>query len=224
VSERILPGAARPATVYLVGAGPGDPGLLTVRARTLLDACDAVVHDALVAPELIALLGARPRPPEIHFVGKRGGDDASASQEAINQVLVSLARAGKSVVRLKGGDPFVFGRGSEEAQVLAQAGIAFEVVPGVTAGIAGPAYAGIPVTHRGMATAVTFVTGHEDPTKPSAQTDWPALARSGSTIVLYMGLRRLPTIVRALVSGGLSPDTPAACIQWATTARQQTVA
>ncbi len=151
-------------TVYLVGAGPGDPGLLTVRARALLDDCDAIVYDALVSTAPSRAL--RPRhatPPESYFVGKRGGDEGSASQHEITALLVRLARAGKSVVRLKGGDPFVFGRGGEEAQALARASIPFEVVPGVMAGVAAPAYAGIPVTHWGVATGVTFVTGHEDP-------------------------------------------------------------
>jgi len=214
----------RAGTVYLVGAGPGDPGLLTVRARSLLGTCDAIVYDALVSDDLLPSAAADRGPsPEMHFVGKRGGDDASARQEDISALLVDLARAGKSVVRLKGGDPFVFGRGGEEAQALAAAGIPFEVVPGVTAGIAGPAYAGIPVTHRGLATAVTFVTGSEDPGKPDAQTDWAALARAGGTIVLYMGVRRLPAIATALMAGGLAADTPAAAVQWATYPAQRTI-
>ena len=218
------PRATQPATVYLVGAGPGDPGLLTVRARELLDACDAVVYDALANPELLG--GRDPdrrRQPELHFVGKRGGDGQSPRQEEINALLVRLGREGKRTVRLKGGDPLVFGRGSEEAQALAAAGVPFEIVPGVTAGIAAPAYAGIPVTHRGIATSVTFVTGHEDPTKDEAQTDWEALARAGGTIVLYMGVKRLTSIAAALVAGGMPADTPAAAIQWGTYARQRTV-
>ena len=148
--------------VYLVGAGPGDPGLLTIRGRELLRACDDVVYDALVSEDMLtaALAG---REVGRHFVGKRGGDDTSSRQADIDALLVRLARDGRRVVRLKGGDPFVFGRGGEEAVALARAGIPFEVVPGVTAGIAAPAYAGIPVTHRAVATAVTFVTGHEDP-------------------------------------------------------------
>jgi uroporphyrinogen III methyltransferase/synthase len=187
-----------------------------VRARAVLDGADAVVYDALANPELFP-------GKESHFVGKRGGDDASVRQDEINALLVRLAREGKRVVRLKGGDPFVFGRGGEEAQALAAAGIPFEVVPGVTAGVAAPAYAGIPVTHRGVATAVTFVTGNEDPTKPETQTNWRALAQSGGTIVLYMGVRRLPTIAAALIEGGLAPDTPAAAIQWGTMAAHRTV-
>ncbi len=211
------PNAARPGTVYLVGAGPGDPSLITVRAWELLASCDAIVHDALVPRELLA------GDAQLHFVGKRGGDERSARQEDINATLVDLARSGKAVVRLKGGDPFVFGRGSEEAEALALANVPFEVVPGVTAGIAGPAYAGIPVTHRGISTAVTFVTGNEDPAKGGSQLDWDAVARSGATIVVYMGVQRLPEIAASLERAGLSPDTPAAAIQWATTGAQRTV-
>ena len=214
-------------TVYLVGAGPGDPGLLTVRGRQLLDRCDAIVFDALVHPALVE----RPEregtaPPELHFVGKRGGDERSTRQEDINALLVRLAREGKHVVRLKGGDPFVFGRGSEEAQALAEADVPFEVVPGVTSGIAAPAYAGIPVTHRGLATSVTFVTGHEDLEKPGTQTDWGALGRTaatGGTIVLYMGVKRLRDIAAALMKGGAPAEMPAAAIQWGTRPTQRTV-
>jgi uroporphyrinogen III methyltransferase/synthase len=215
---------ARAGTVYLVGAGPGDPGLLTVRGRALLDDCDAIVYDALANPRMICGTRAPGRTPyELHFVGKRGGADGSTPQAEITATLIRLARAGKSVVRLKGGDPLVFGRGSEEAQALSGAHIPFEIVPGVTAGIAAPAYAGIPVTHRGVATSVTFVTGHEDPGKDEPQTDWAALARAGGTIVLYMGVRRLPDIVRALVAAGLPDDTPVAAIQWGTYPHQRTV-
>jgi uroporphyrinogen III methyltransferase/synthase len=204
--------------VYLVGAGPGDPGLITVRGRELLERCDAIVYDALANPTLLVGLDA-----EQYDVGKRGGSTDSARQEEISTLLVRLAREGKRVVRLKGGDPFVFGRGSEEAQVLAEAGIPFEVVPGITAGIAAPAYAGIPVTHRGVSTSVTFVTGHEDPTKGAPTIDWDALARSGSTLVLYMGVRPLERIVAALRSAGMSDDTPAAAVQWGTHAAQRTL-
>ena len=219
---------ATPGIVHLVGAGPGDPGLLTVRGRDLLATCDAIVYDALANPAIIAAATAREdgTAPELHDVGKRGGDERSARQDDINALLVRLAREGRQVVRLKGGDPFVFGRGSEEAQALAAAGVAFEVVPGITAGIAAPAYAGIPVTHRAVATSVTFVTGHEDPAKGEAQTDWAALARvarSGGTIVLYMGVKRLPDIAAALVAGGLPAETPAAAVQWGTYPHQRTV-
>jgi uroporphyrinogen III methyltransferase/synthase len=209
--------------VYLVGAGPGDPGLLTVRGQELLARCDAIAADALANPAIVAAARRANPGVEVHDVGKRGGSGDSASQAAINDLLVRLAREGRRVVRLKGGDPLVFGRGSEEAQALAAAGIAFEIVPGVTAGVAAPAYAGIPVTHRGVATSVTFVTGHEDPAKADTQTDWAALARSGGTIVLYMGVKTLPRIAGALIAGGMAPDTPAAAVQWGTRARQRTV-
>lgn len=214
-------GRKETGVVHLVGAGPGDPGLLTVRARELLARCDAVVFDALVNPSILSG-DALPDAAERHFVGKRGGE-SSARQEEIEALLVRLAREGKSVVRLKGGDPFVFGRGSEEAQALASAGIPFEVVPGVTAGVAAPAYAGIPVTHRAVATSVTFITGHEDPAKKESGTDWSALARTGGTLVLYMGVRRLPEIVSALAAGGMSLDTPAAMVEWGTFPRQRTL-
>jgi uroporphyrinogen III methyltransferase/synthase len=211
------------ALVHLVGAGPGDAGLLTVRGRELLERCDAVVYDALANPALVEHARGGGRTPELHDVGKRGGRAESARQEEINALLVRLARSGKRVVRLKGGDPFVFGRGSEEAEALAAAGIPFEVVPGVTAGIAAPAYAGIPVTHRGVATSVTFVTGSEDPAKDTTQVDWAALARAGGTIVLYMGVRTLPRIAAALAAGGMPEDTPAAAVQWGTWPHQRTV-
>lgn len=208
-----------PGIVYLVGAGPGDPGLLTVRARELLERCDAVVYDALANPALLALASGA----ELHEVGKRGGQRDSARQDDINTLLVRLGGEGKRVVRLKGGDPFVFGRGSEEAQALAAAGIPFEVVPGVTAGIAAPAYAGIPVTHRAVATSVTFVTGHEDPTKEQTMVDWHALGRAGGTIVLYMGVKALPQIVASLLAAGRGADTPAAAVRWGTYPHQRTV-
>ncbi|HMI58175.1 MAG TPA: uroporphyrinogen-III C-methyltransferase [Gemmatimonadaceae bacterium] len=209
--------------VYLVGAGPGDPGLLTIRGRELLATCDAIVYDALVNPVLVddGWLG-RTREAEKIFVGKRGGQP-SMDQDAITALLLQLARDGKHVVRLKGGDPMVFGRGGEEAIALGAAGLAFEVVPGITAGVAAPAYAGIPVTHRGVSTSVTFITGHEDPGKDKDQTDWSALARAGGTLVLYMGVSRLAKIATALIEGGRSPNTAAAIIEWGTYPRQRTV-
>jgi uroporphyrinogen III methyltransferase/synthase len=214
---------AQTGIVYLVGAGPGDPGLLTVRGRDLLASCDVIAADALANPAIVdAARIANPR-VEVLDVGKRGGSADSSSQDEINALLVRLGRAGKRVVRLKGGDPFVFGRGSEEAQLLAESGVAFEVVPGVTAGIAAPAYAGIPVTHRGVATSVTFVTGSEDPAKAETQTNWSALAKAGGTIVLYMGVKTLPRIAAALVAGGMPSETPAAAVQWGTHAKQRTV-
>jgi len=214
----VKPNDSGAGIVYLVGAGPGDPGLITVRGRELLARCDAVVYDALANPVLLTGLRA-----ERYDVGKRGGSSESARQEEINTLLVRLAREGKEVVRLKGGDPFVFGRGSEEAQALASAGIPFEVVPGVTAGIAAPAYAGIPVTHRGVATSVTFVTGHEDPAKGAPTVDWDALARAGGTLVLYMGVRALGRIVESLRRAGRLAETPAAGVQWGTRGNQRTV-
>jgi uroporphyrinogen III methyltransferase / synthase len=210
-------------TVYLVGAGPGDPGLITVRGRKLVDSADAIVYDALVNRALLPPDALESGLPELFFVGKRGGDSKSVPQDEINELLVRLARDGKRVVRLKGGDPFVFGRGSEEAQALTECSIPFEVVPGITAGIAAPAYAGVPVTHRGLATSVTFVTGHEDPGKSTTQTNWKALAQAGGTIVLYMGVKTLPAISAALIDGGMPGEIPAAAIQWGTMSKQRTV-
>lgn len=209
--------------VYLVGAGPGDPALITVRGRQLIDGADAIVYDALANRELLPSDARETGHPELHFVGKRGGDRESVSQDEINELLVRLAREGKRVVRLKVGDPLVFGRGSEEAQALNNSSVLFEIVPGVTAGIAAPAYAGIPVTHRGIATSVTFVSGHELPGKPSTQTNWNALAKSGGTIVLYMGVKTLPAIAVALMEGGMPGAMPAAAIQWGTHPKQRTV-
>lgn len=209
--------------VFLVGAGPGDAGLITVRGQRLIDNADAIVYDALVNPDLLPPGARETGAPELYFVGKRGGDGKSVSQEEINDLLVKLGRAGKRVVRLKGGDPLVFGRGGEEAQALNDSTVPFEIVPGVTAGIAAPAYAGIPVTHRGLATSVTFVTGSEMPGKPATQTNWSAIAQAGGTIVLYMGLKSLSSIASALIEGGMPPEIPAAAIQWATLPKQRTV-
>src|SRR5687768_18062146 len=194
---------AKAGIAYLVGAGPGDPGLLTVRGRELLDECDAIVHDALANPALLVRAETEGPAPDLFDVGKRGGDERSASQDAINGLLVRLVREGKRVVRLKGGDPLVFGRGGEEAQALAEADLPFEIVPGITSGIAAAAYAGIPVTHRGLSTSVTFVTGHEDPDKTAPQADWSAIARTGGTIVVYMGVKSLPRIAASLMDAGL---------------------
>ena len=195
-------------TVYLVGSGPGDPRLLTVRARQLLDEADVVLHDKLPGPEIIESVPEDRR----EDVGKRA-DGERTSQAYTNQRLVELARAGKQVVRLKGGDPFVFGRGGEEAEHLASEGIPFEVVPGVTSPIAAPGIAGIPVTHREHASSVTLVTGHEDPSKPETAVDWDALAATGGTLVVLMGVGRLPEYTAALREAGLSPETPVALIE-----------
>ncbi|MCW3064661.1 MAG: uroporphyrin-III C-methyltransferase, partial [Solirubrobacterales bacterium] len=206
-------------TVYLVGAGPGDPGLLTARALELIASADVILHDRLIPAT--ALDGAR-ADALLVYVGKEGGGPSMA-QEEIERLLVEHASAGRSVVRLKGGDPFVFGRGGEEAQALRAAGIPFEVVPGVTAGVAAPAYAGIPVTHRDRASAVAFVTGHEDPDKPESALDWAALAVFPGTLVFYMGVRQLGVIAERLIAGGRSPDEPAAVVERGTLPGQRTV-
>lgn len=206
-------------TVYLVGAGPGDPGLLTVRGAELLRACDVVVFDRLANPELVELV---PEATLRIFVGKAPGA-VEMTQDAINAVLVQHGRAGREVVRLKGGDPFVFGRGGEEAEALVAAGVPFEVVPGITSAIAAAAYAGIPVTHRGVSTHFTVVTGHEDPAKGRTDVDWDALARVGGTLVILMGVGNLREIARRLIDGGCSPDTPVAAVRNGTRADQDTV-
>ncbi|CAN5855096.1 uroporphyrinogen-III C-methyltransferase [soil metagenome] len=205
--------------IYLVGSGPGDPGLFTVKGVRYMREADAVVYDRL-APE--ALLGyARPDAEKI-YVGKKPGNP-TMSQDEINALLVELGRAGKTVVRLKGGDPYIFGRGGEEALTLIEARLPFEVVPGVTSGVAAPAYAGIPVTHRNVSTSVAFVTGHEDPTKGSTDVDWSKLANGADTLVLYMGVGRIGEISAGLIAAGKSPDTPVACVRWGTIAEQRTV-
>jgi len=206
-------------TVYLVGAGPGDPGLLTLRAARLLRRADVVIHDALVSPGILRL--ARPD-AEVVDVGKRCGGRRTR-QEEINAALVEAAGRARRVVRLKGGDPFVFGRGGEEALALRAAGIRFRVVPGITAGVGVCAYAGIPVTHRGLSSSVTFVTGHEDPTTPGTGVDWRSLGRLGGTVVLYMGVARLPALLQRLIDAGRSPDTPAAIVECGTCAEQRSV-
>jgi uroporphyrinogen III methyltransferase/synthase len=211
--------SARPGVVYLVGAGPGDPGLITVRGLELIRTADVILHDRLIPPE--ALVGARDDVALV-YVGKEPGDH-SVSQEEIGERLIAEARANRSVVRLKGGDPFVFGRGGEEAEALAAAGVPFEVVPGVTAGVAAPAYAGIPVTHREDASAVAFVTGHEDPDKVESALDWDALAGFPGTLVLYMGVKRLPEIVAALAKAGRDASEPAAAVERGTLPGQRTV-
>ena len=206
-------------TVYLVGAGPGDPGLLTVRGAEVLARADVVVFDRLVADAVVER--APPDAARIS-VGKAPGR-AEASQDEINALLVEHGRAGREVVRLKGGDPFVFGRGGEEAAALAAAGIAFEVVPGITSAVAAPAYAGIPVTHRGVASHFTVVTGHEDPAKGRADVDWDALAQIGGTLVVLMGAGRIGVIAERLLVGGLPGDTPVAAVQHGTRPDQVTV-
>ena len=209
----------KPGKVYLVGAGPGDPGLLTVKGAQALAGAQVVVYDRLLDPALLALA---PASAERVFVGKERGRQA-LTQAEINDLLVAEGLAGKTVVRLKGGDPFVFGRGGEEAQALAAAKVPFEVVPGVTSAVAAAAYAGIPVTHRGVSTAVTIVTGSEDPSKGETTTDWAALAKTGGTLVTLMGWAALPGIASTLQAHGMAGDTPAALVQWGTWSRQRTV-
>jgi uroporphyrinogen III methyltransferase / synthase len=205
--------------VYLVGAGPGDPGLMTARSLELIAGADAIFYDRLIPPG--ALDGAR-EDAELVYVGKQPGVP-SVPQEEIGSRLVEAARGGKSVVRLKGGDPFVFGRGGEEGEALREAGVEFEVVPGVTAGVAATAYAGIPVTHRDDASAVAFVTGHEDPEKEESALDWEALARFPGTLVFYMGVKRLAENAGSLVDAGRDPEEPAAAIERGTWPGQRTV-
>ena len=205
--------------VYLVGAGPGDPGLITVKGKWALEQAQVVVYDRLVDP---VLLQAAPEDAERIFVGKARGRQ-QLTQPEINQLLVDKASQGLTVVRLKGGDPFVFGRGGEEALELKANGLPFEVVPGVTSAIAGPAYAGIPLTHRGIATTFTVVSGSEDPNKPESTIPWEVLAKNGGTLVVLMGWKSLETILATLQKEGLPPTTPAALVQWGTWSDQQTV-
>ena len=205
--------------VYLVGAGPGDPGLITVRGLECIRRADVLVYDYLASKQLVR--EARPEAERI-YVGKRAGAH-TLKQDEINALLVEKAKEGKTVVRLKGGDPFVFGRGGEEALALVEAAIPFEVVPGVTSGIAGPAYAGIPVTHRGLASMVTMITGHEDPTKEKSDLDWERISGAKGTLVFFMGVRNLPGIVERLIGHGRDPTTPVALVRWGTTVRQETL-
>ena len=205
--------------VYLVGAGPGDPGLITAKGMECIRSADVIIYDYLAAPALLQHAGEN---AELIYVGKKGGDH-TLSQEGINDLIVEKAREHAVVTRLKGGDPFIFGRGGEEAEVLLAAGIAFEVVPGVTSAIAAPAYAGIPLTHRRHTATVAFVTGHEDPTKPDSNIDWKSLAGGIGTLVFLMGVKNLPHIARHLIQNGKPATTPAAAIRWGTTAHQQTV-
>jgi uroporphyrinogen III methyltransferase/synthase len=210
------PGAGR---VYLVGAGPGSLDLVTLRAAKLIERAEVLVYDYLCNP---ALLDWAPETAEKIYAGKTASVH-TLTQDEINALLIEKARAGKTVVRLKGGDPYVFGRGGEEGIALAQAGIPFEVVPGVSSAIAAPAYAGIPVTHRNVASQVTFITGHEDPTKPESMIDWAQLARLNGTKVFLMGVERLRDIAAQLLAHGAASGTPVALVRWGTTARQETI-
>ncbi len=209
---------AHPGTVYLIGAGPGRADLITVRGLNLLRQADVVLYDRLIPPEL---LDEVPSHAIRVYVGKKMGDHAMR-QEDIQRMLIEFARQGKRVVRLKGGDPFVFGRGGEEALALARAGVPFEIVPGVSSAIAAPAYAGIPVTHRGLARSFAVITGHHAAGLPAMSTDWRVFANI-PTLVILMGITRVEQIVRELLDAGRPADTPAAVIAWATTERQQVV-
>lgn len=205
--------------VYLIGAGPGDPGLLTLRARDLLSRADVVVYDYLANESFLKFCR---KDAELVYVGKKGGDH-TLSQDGINRLLVDRAFQGSEVARLKGGDPYIFGRGAEEAQELLQAGIDFEVIPGVTSAVAAPAYAGIPLTHRKHASSVSFITGHEDPDKAESAHNWPSLATGTSTLVFFMGVKNLPHISRSLIQAGMDPETPAALVRWGTTCRHRSM-
>jgi uroporphyrinogen III methyltransferase/synthase len=207
------------ARVYLVGAGPGDLGLVTLRAKECIEQADVIVYDHLANPEM---LGWARDNAELIYAGKKAGEH-SLSQSEINALLVEKAREGKQVVRLKGGDPFVFGRGAEEAKAVVDAGIEFEIVPGITSAIAGPAYAGIPVTHRAENSHVTFFTGHEDPAKTESVIDYAALAKLGGTQVMLMGVEHLEAITREMLEQGVREDLPVALVRWATTGRQKTL-
>ncbi|AFZ33046.1 uroporphyrinogen-III C-methyltransferase [Gloeocapsa sp. PCC 7428] len=203
--------------VYLVGAGPGDPGLMTLKGKGLLECADVVIYDALVSPAILMMIN--PQAEKIH-AGKRRGRH-SLIQDEITQLLIEKAQDNAIVVRLKGGDPFVFGRGGEEMADLIQAGIPVEVVPGITSGIAAPAYAGIPLTHRSYSSSVTFVTGHEAAGKYSPIVNWHAIAHGSETIVIYMGIHNLPHIIEQLHAAGLSLETPIALVRWGTRPEQE---
>ncbi|MBD1843616.1 uroporphyrinogen-III C-methyltransferase [Cyanobacteria bacterium FACHB-63] len=203
--------------VYLVGAGPGDPGLLTLKGKALLECADVVVYDALVSEPILAMIN--PIAERID-AGKRRGRH-SMSQEEITQVLIEKAQEAAIVVRLKGGDPFIFGRGGEEMMDLVAAGVSVEMVPGITSGIAAPAYAGIPLTHRSYSSSVTFVTGHEEAGKYRPAVNWGAIAHGSETIVIYMGVHNLPHIIEQLHQAGMSLETPIAMVRWGTRPEQE---
>ena len=190
--------------VYLIGAGPGDPGLFTLKGKETLGKADVVIYDYLANSSFLDFSRAD---AEVIYVGKKGGDH-TMPQDEINKLIIRKAKEGKTVARLKGGDPYMFGRGAEEAEELLAAGVPFEVVPGITSGIASPAYAGIPLTHRALSSSVTFITGHEDPGKAGSVHNWEALARSGSTLVFYMGMKNVDDICTRLIAAGLPAKTP----------------
>jgi uroporphyrinogen III methyltransferase/synthase len=209
----------RKAKVFLVGAGPGDPGLITVKGKECIEAADVIIYDYLAAP---ALLNHAREEAEVIYVGKQAGDH-TLSQDEINALIVEKCQSGATVCRLKGGDPFIFGRGGEEAEVLVTKGIPFEVVPGVTSAVAAAAYAGIPLTHRKLAATVAFITGHEDPHKEESSINWESLGRGIGTLVFFMGVKNLPDITQKLIANGKLPDTPVALVRWGTTPAQQSI-
>jgi len=206
--------------VYLVGAGPGDPGLITIRGKQLLERAEVLIYDYLASSKLLKYV---PKDAEFIYAGKRGGAKHTHTQDEINQMLIDRARSGKKVVRLKGGDPFIFGRGGEEIEELVKAGIPFEVVPGVTSATAAATYAGIPITHRQYTSTVAFVTGHEDPTKADSNVAWDKIATGVGTIVVYMGIKNLQSITEKVIKYGRDPQTPVAVVRWASTSEQRTV-
>jgi len=206
--------------VYLVGAGPGDPGLITIRGKQLLERAEVLIYDYLASKKLLKYV---PKDAEFIYAGKRGGVKHTHTQDEINQMLIDRALSGRMVVRLKGGDPFIFGRGGEEIEELVKAGVPFEVVPGVTSATAAATYAGIPITHREYTATVAFVTGHEDPTKPESNVAWDKLATGVGTIVVYMGIKNLESIAKKVIKYGRDPQTPVAVVRWASTPEQRTV-
>ena len=205
--------------VYLVGAGPGDPELITIKAVNCIKKADVIIYDYLASTSFLYYANSS---SEQIYVGKQGGDH-TLSQDQINDLIVDQANQGKCVVRLKGGDPYIFGRGGEEAEILFQNGISFEIVPGITSGIAAATYAGIPLTHRKFASSLAFITGHEDPTKSMSSLDWPSLAKGIGTLVFYMGMKNLPFIATQLITHGKSEQTPVAIVRWGTLPKQQVV-
>jgi uroporphyrin-III C-methyltransferase len=217
IAENMLEKQSFLGKVYLLGAGPGDPGLMTLKGKVLLEHADVVIYDALISPAILAMIN--PQAEKID-AGKRRGNH-NLLQSEISQLLIEKARTNAVVVRLKAGDPFIFGRGGEEMQDLIKAGVSVEVIPGITSGIAAPAYAGIPLTHRNYSSSVTFVTGHEATGKYRPKVNWQAIAQGSETIVIYMGIHNLANIVPELISGGLNPDTPIALVRWGTTPAQE---
>jgi len=219
-NEKNKPAKCSAGKVYLIGAGPGDPTLITVKGLEILKRAEVLVYDYLASPKLLKFV---PKDAELIYAGKKGGQCHAHTQEEINQMLVDHAAAGKIVVRLKGGDPFIFGRGGEEIEELAKHGIAFEVVPGVTSATAAATYAGVPITHRNFTASVAFITGHEDPTKEVSNIAWDKIATGIGTLVFYMGIKNLPFITENLIKHGRSPETPVVVVRWASTPEQRSV-